>query len=57
MPAKTNSKKKSDEHLQEVRNKNSNGVRYRKRVQEEHEADEQLKDFERGREDDTFPKI
>jgi hypothetical protein len=38
------SKKEADERLQELRNKNHNKIRYRKRLQEEEEFDEYLKD-------------
>lgn len=39
-------KKQFDETLQESRSKNSNKLRYRKRVQEEQEAEQQLREFE-----------
>lgn len=37
--------KKFDEQLQEVRSKNHNKIRYRKRIQEESEADKELRDW------------
>lgn len=39
-------KKQFDEQLQETRSKQHNKLRYRKRVQQEHEADKELKDYE-----------
>lgn len=42
-------KKKFDEQLQEVRTKNHNKRRYLKRVQQEEEAQKELKDFENRR--------
>lgn len=42
-------KKKFNEQLQEVRSKQHNKLRYRKRVQQEHEAEKELKDYERRR--------
>lgn len=42
-------KKQFDERLQEVRGKNHNKLRYRKRVQEEREAEKELKDYESRR--------
>lgn len=38
-------KKKFDEKLQESRTRNHNKLRYRKRVQEEQEADKELKTY------------
>lgn len=38
-------KKQFDENLQEVRSHNSNKLRYRKRVQQEEEADKELKEY------------
>ena len=38
--------KRFKDNLQEVRNKNHNKIRYRKRVQEDKEADKELKDYE-----------
>lgn len=38
-------KKYHDDKLQEVRSKNHNKLRYRKRVQQEHEAEKELKDY------------
>lgn len=38
--------KRFDEQLQEVRTKNHNKLRYRKRVQQEEEAVEELKEYE-----------
>lgn len=47
-------KKNSDEHLQEVRSKNANKLRYRKRVQQDEEAKKALKEYEdRGTERTT----
>lgn len=40
-------KKQFDEKLQELRHKEKDGVRYRKRIQEEQEAEKQLKEYER----------
>lgn len=37
-------KKAIQDHLQEVRNKNKNKVQYRKRVQDEQEAEKYLKE-------------
>lgn len=45
----TKDKKRFDESLQEVRSKNANKLRYRKRVQDEEEAKKQLKDYENRR--------
>lgn len=42
-------KKKFDEQLQEVRTRNHNKLRYRRRVQQEEEAEKELKDFENRR--------
>lgn len=42
-------KKKFDERLQEARTKNHNKLRYRKRVQQEQEAEKELKDYESKR--------
>ena len=39
-------KKYFEERLQETRNKNHNKLRYRKRVQQDQEADKELKDYE-----------
>jgi hypothetical protein len=39
-------KKKFDEKLQEVRSHKHDKLRYRKRVQDEQEADKQLKEYE-----------
>lgn len=46
-------KKKFDESLQETRTKNHNKLRYRKRVQQEQEADKELKEYT----NDPIPKI
>lgn len=48
------SKKTGDEHLQEVRSRSHNTIRYRKRVQEEHEALEILKEFKYPKEGEEF---
>lgn len=42
-------KKQFDDKLQEVRSKQHNKLRYRKRVQQEQEADKELKEYERRR--------
>jgi hypothetical protein len=42
-------KKRFDERLQEVRSNKHNKVQYRKRVQQEQEADKELKDYENRR--------
>lgn len=42
----TKQKKQFDEQLQEIRSKNHNKLPYRKRVQQEQEADEELKEYE-----------
>ena len=42
-------KKYHDEKLQELRQRNHNKLRYRKRVQQEHEADKELKEYENRR--------
>lgn len=42
-------KKDADERLQEVRHKERSDVRYRKRRQQEQDADKQLKDYENRR--------
>ena len=52
------SKKEFDNHLQEVRSKNKNKIQYLKRVQEEKEASERLKEAlkrELWEEDDDAP--
>lgn len=54
------SKKNADEHLQDVRHKNHNSIRYRKRMQEEHEIEEYLKqELQRlsEEEDDSLPEV
>jgi hypothetical protein len=43
-------KKTFDEQLQETRTKNHNKLRYRKRVQQEQEADKELKEFTKRQE-------
>lgn len=45
-PVMGNKKKEFEERLQETRSKNHNKLRYRKRVQQDHEADKELKDYE-----------
>lgn len=40
-------KKYFDEKLQETRTKNHNKLRYRRRVQQDHEAEQQVKEFKR----------
>ena len=45
-PAMGEKKKYFEERLQETRNKNHNKLRYRKRVQQDQEADKELKDYE-----------
>lgn len=45
-------KKDFDEKLQEVRTKNHNTRRYLKRVQQEHEAEDELKEFTERKPDD-----
>lgn len=45
----TKNKKRFDEQLQEVRSHNHNKLRYRKRVQQEQEAAEELKEYENRR--------
>lgn len=45
-------RKRFDEKLQEVRSKQHNKLRYRKRVQQEHEADKELKEYRRKEEDE-----
>jgi hypothetical protein len=42
-------KKKFEEQLQEVRSKDHNKLRYRKRVQQEQEAEKELKEYENRR--------
>jgi hypothetical protein len=42
-------KKKFEEQLQEVRSKDHNKLRYRKRVQQEQEAQKELKEYENRR--------
>ncbi len=46
MPVTDKSKKKFDEKLQELRSRNHDKIRYRKRVQQEQEADKELKQYE-----------
>lgn len=43
------SKKQFDEKLQEVRSHKHDKLRYRKRMQQEQEAEKQLKDYENRR--------
>lgn len=47
MPA---SKKRFDEHLQELRNPKHNRIGYRKRIQQDKEAEKQLKEYEKKHE-------
>lgn len=42
----TDKKKQFDEQLQEIRTKNHNKLPYRKRMQQEQEADEELREYE-----------
>lgn len=44
-------KKKFDEKLQETRSKQHDKLRYRKRLQDEEEAEKQLKEYENRRTD------
>lgn len=49
-------KKKAQEHLQEIRNPHKNGIRYRKRIQEEREATKYAKeDIQRLKEASDAP--
>jgi hypothetical protein len=51
-------KKRFDETLQESRTKNTNKLRYLKRVQEEQEADDELKNWNPNEgQDDSLPEI
>jgi hypothetical protein len=46
-------KKYSDERLQETRTKHLNKVRYQRRVQQEKEAEEELKEYTKHRDEDN----
>ncbi len=52
------SKKQADEHLQEVRSKEHNKLRYRKRVQQELEEEQYMKEeLNRLQDANTIPKV
>ena len=51
--ARTN-RKEFEEKLQELRHHNHDKLRYRKRVQQEEEAEKQLKEYENRRTDRNF---
>lgn len=47
-------KKNGEEHLQDVRSRNHNTIKYRKRVQEEYEALELLKEYKNPKDGEEF---
>jgi hypothetical protein len=46
-------KKRFDENLQETRTRHHNKIRYQKRVQEEQEAEQELKEFQKNEDRET----